>query len=428
MDDGLRSSRVSQWDRVARFGKHVWAALLAWFILQFGFGGLSAVVFNLYLSRLGLNIGQIGLLNMAGGVGFAVFAVGAGAVGLKWGARATVLTGLSLFLVVSVLFPLAQFLSFGFQLPLLLAANAFYGLAMTLVAVNVVPILAGAVDEDSRVQVFAVHGATAALAGFLGSLVGGLLPPMFASLIGSPMQDPLPYSLTLAVMPVLIAALTLLFLKWTPRSPKAAETQAAPGPSKSSSRAPWGLMVLLFTFHLTRLISFYALMIFFSLYLDGALKVTTMAIGALIAVSRILPVPVAFLTPMLTNRFGKFKVIVVFSVLQALLMLPIGLTPQWWAAGVSLVGIFTINAITTTAFTTFQQEAVAPKWRGLVSGFVFTGDALGLAFASLAGGLVIGVLGYLSFFLMAGAITLVAPLFLWVARRQGTAVDSSPAS
>src|SRR5262245_29025890 len=71
-------------------------------------GGIYAVLLNLFLVRLGYGPEQIGLINAAGMLTFALACLPAGVIGARWGSRQIMVLGLGLLGVGSLLLPLAD--------------------------------------------------------------------------------------------------------------------------------------------------------------------------------------------------------------------------------------------------------------------------------------------------------------------------------
>jgi len=67
------------------FSRNVRLYLITTVLVGFCYYGIYAVLFNLYLLRLGYGPGFIGLVNAAGWSPVVVFALPAGALGSRWG-------------------------------------------------------------------------------------------------------------------------------------------------------------------------------------------------------------------------------------------------------------------------------------------------------------------------------------------------------
>ncbi|MDQ5850840.1 MAG: hypothetical protein M3380_01985, partial [Chloroflexota bacterium] len=74
------------------------------------FGGIYSLLLNLYLLRLGYGAAFVGIVNAAGMLALALFALPAGLLGTRWGSRRALLAGLCLILTGLGPLPLAELL------------------------------------------------------------------------------------------------------------------------------------------------------------------------------------------------------------------------------------------------------------------------------------------------------------------------------
>src|SRR5262245_5551920 len=168
-------------------------------------GGIYAVLLNLYLLRLGYGTEQIGLINAVGTLTFGLSSLPAGALGARWGSRRMLLIGLCMLLVGCGLIPFADMIAPAWRLPWLLVNEIVLYIGLALYFVNTAPYIPAVVSTTQRNQIFSLQTGLLSLAAFVGSLVGGLLPPTVAALLGASNEQPAPYRYAL-----LVAGLALL--------------------------------------------------------------------------------------------------------------------------------------------------------------------------------------------------------------------------
>jgi MFS family permease len=140
------------------------------------FGGIYTVLFNLYLARLGYEPTFIGLVNASSQFALAIFALPASALGLRLGTRPTMIWGMSLVVIGHAAPVLAEFAPVGLRQGWLLGSYLLGGLGLALYFVNASPWVMAMTAPGERSHVFSVQAALWPLAGFVGSLIGGLLP------------------------------------------------------------------------------------------------------------------------------------------------------------------------------------------------------------------------------------------------------------
>jgi MFS family permease len=372
------------------------------------YGGIRSMLLNLYLVRLGYGPEFIGLINAAGSLGFSILALPAGALGPRWGTRRMMIAGAAVMVVGCGLFPLAEAVPGAWQRGWLVASNvvAWAGLAMAFV--NGLPFLMSATGPEERNHAFSTQLALEPLAGFAGSLIGGFLPGLFASMLGVSLDDPAPYR-----YPLFISALLLVPALVALMGTREARTEGTQSRVADAGPVPYGLLVIMVLVVVPRLAGRTMVTTFFNLYLDTGLRASTSLIGALKAAGQLLAVPAALVVPLLVARWGKYGVISAGSVALAVCMLPLMLVPHWSAAGLGFMGVSALFAITTAPIRVFNQELVSPRWRGAMSGAVMMAAGLSSSATALAGGYIISALGYPSLFLMGLVATAAGAVLFW---------------
>ena len=381
-------------------------------------GGVFAVLLNLYLIRLGYGPEMIGLINSAGTLTFALASLPAGALGSRFGSRAMLLIGIAMMLVGCLLLPLADALAIDARLPWLITFNIGIYLGLALFFVNTAPFIIGAIAPGDRSKVFSIQTALMSLAAFAGSLFGGFLPPLFASMLASDLSQPAPYryALILAGIAMLPSLLAIRAVR-TPDEP--GDIAVAPGGAPlNAAGAIFGLLLIMALVRLLQVAGLAATSTFFNVYLDQALMLPTAQIGAIIAAGRLLAVPAALATSTLTNRFGTRSVVIWVTVGTALSMLPIALVPHWSAAGISFIGVVGLSWIRYAASIVYFLELVPPSRRALVSGVTEMAAGICFTLVTFGGGFVIASFGYNILFLAGAAITGLSALAFWLAFRK----------
>jgi MFS family permease len=378
-------------------------------VALFGFTfGIYAVLLNLYLLRLSYGPEFVGLINAASGLPVVLFGLPAGALGGRLGIRRVMIAGMSTSVVGLGFLPLSEFIPKAYQAGWLVAAYALAWLGVAFYGVNGFPFLMGATGPEERNHAFSMWAALNPLAGFAGSLVGGLLPGLFAMTLGLSLDYPAPYRYPLLIAAgFLIPSVLMLIATREVSVGRKQATVAETGPF------PFGLITIMALVLLLRGASEGAGRIFFNVYLDANLHVSTAQIGALSAVGQLLSVPVALVAPLLMARWGNGRILVWGLLGTALSLLPMAFIPHWIASGVSFMSLLVMVSITTPAYSLFCQEVVSSGWRAAMSGATFM--AVGLSFAAMAfsGGYIITALGYRSLFLIGAGLTAVGALLFW---------------
>jgi MFS family permease len=372
-----------------------------------GFFGIHRVLFNLYLLRLGYGPEFVGWVNGVGRLTFGLFSLPAGALGGRLGNRRAIIAGMCLGVTGFGLLPLAELIPVALRQGWVLATFSLGWLGGALYVVNGNPFLMGATTTDERNYAFSVRGALIPLAGFAGSLVGGLLPALSVRALGVSLDQPAPYrypllfaaALLIPGVPTLLATHEVVTEEGQKRMPKA-------------GAAPYGLIALLALVVL--LWSTAVEGTFFNIYLDAGLHVPTSLIGVLMAVGQTLAVPSVLIVPLLIERWGQFRAVLVGTIGMALSLLPLALLPHWGAAGLGYVGATALGLVVRPAFTVYTQEIVLPRSRALMSGAVTMAAGVSTSVMAFGGGYLIAALGYPGLFLTGAGLTVIGALLFWV--------------
>ena len=104
----LRNSFTSLTTAIRSFNSNIRYYLLTTLLLGLSVDGVYAVLFNLYLLRLGYNEEVIGLFNSAGLFTFAFGSLAAGLLGTRYGSRQMLIVAVTATLIGGTIVPLAQ--------------------------------------------------------------------------------------------------------------------------------------------------------------------------------------------------------------------------------------------------------------------------------------------------------------------------------
>ncbi len=368
--------------------------------------GVYAVVFNLYLLRLGYDPSFVGRINSAGLLTFAIASLPAGEMGKRWGSRRSMIVGLWVVFGGSLALPFAGTVAPETQSAWLYISYVTMFLGYSLFFVNGVPFLMGATTPEQRNHAFAVQTAIFSLAAFCGGLLGGLLPGTFAALTGSDIGGPAPYR-----VPLVVAALLLL-----PGILAATGTQQNRPPVRPRSRinmlerlanfdrAYLKLLLAVSIVRILQVAGMASVNTFYNVYMDQELGVPTAQIGAVAAAARLLSVPAALAVATLAIRWGQRNLVILAGVGTALALLPLALLPFMGAATAGFIGVTICAAIRYPTFLVYTMEMVTEEQRPTMSGL--SEMTAGIAFSGMAllGGYVITTFGYSAQFLI-GALS-----------------------
>jgi MFS family permease len=395
------------------FHRDVRLFLVSAAVVGLAWDGVRAVVLNLYMLRLGYGPEFIGVVNAAGALVFALSCLPAGALGSRWQSRRVLVAGVVLLAASFGLLPLAEFLTGSGRTVWLMVFSALGNLGLALYLVNGLPFMMAATKPLERSHAFSFHMAVVPLAGFAGSLLGGILPGIFAAGAGLSPEASAPYRLPLWFAALLLIPGVAVLLRTRTVDGDPAPAGPAPDPEPLASRAPIGLILAIGLTMALRFGGRGILVTFFNVYLDDGLGVSTALIGALSAAGQLLAVPSALMAPLLVARAGNVRIVSRGTLGMAVCLLPLALVPHWALAGLGLISSTALFSATVGPIRVFSQELVTPRWRASMASAFMMGPGLAFSAVSLLGGYAIAALGYQTLFLVAASLMAGSGIFFW---------------
>ena len=334
---------LKNWSILREFSPDVRRLIGVWGFMAFGYFGITGVLVNLYLLRLGYGVEFIGLLIALGQGLWAVTSLPAGALSRRIGLRtamilapAFVAGGLGLMLLVEML-PRSVWSMWLF------AGWMTSWIGASLLNVSSAPYMMLAARPEERNMAFSAQSAVIAFMGFAGGVVAGLVPTLIARLLGISLDDPAPYRIGLWLAPA--AYLCALWLM-TGASPLRIENQGVP---QTEAKAPVRLLGLLAAIVILQAVGGGAARSFFNIFLDTGLDVPTSQIGAIMGIAQLLPVFVAMFAPQLLDRSGSSSTLAIGGGGLTLSLLLLGMSQHWAVAGISFAIIVSMIGVSGIA-------------------------------------------------------------------------------
>ncbi|UCC63697.1 MAG: hypothetical protein JSV36_01155, partial [Anaerolineae bacterium] len=285
--------------------------------------------------------------------------------------------------------------------------------------VNLVPILTAVTSEQTRNSAFALNAVLQGLGTFVGTLSGGLLPGLFARLLGESLDAPAPYraSLWVGAALALVAILPLSHVR---------DIQPVVSPGQRSARGPFPLWPIasacLYVY--VRHAGWATGRAFWNAYMDAELRLSAASIGSIASVGQALAIVAPLVNPRLAARRSNGWIVMIATLGVAFSLAPLALIPHWAAAGVSRLIFVVASAIWLPAFQAFQMERIDPEWRSLAYGAVAMAMGLGFSSTSLAGGYVIAARGYRTLFTLGIFVTLASAALIWTILKRAVGVEA----
>ena len=378
------------------------------------FGGIYPLLYNLYLLRLGYNTEFVGLANATGALCFALFSLPSGMLGGRWGSRFTMVVGICVSVAGFGLLSQAELLSAGTRDYFILISYSLGVMGIALFIVNGTPYLMGITSPIERDPVFAVQAALMPFSGFVGSMLGGVVPDYLADVLDVSLAQPVVYRYTLFIgVLCLIPAVFALLATQDVRVER--KREAGDNSDVFSAPAlPLAAIVITSLISVLHVAGEAAARTFFNVYMDKGLNISLSLISVQLAAGQLLAVPAALSLPFFSARFGIRRTVVLVTVFTALFLFGMALVSNWIVAGVCLMGIMAMASIRRSAFAIFHQELVPVRWRTAMSGATAMMSGMGYSAMALGGGYMIPVAGYSSLFLTGAVFTGIGAFLFWI--------------
>ncbi|MBI4328462.1 MAG: MFS transporter [Chloroflexi bacterium] len=401
------------------------ARLFLAYSLLAGLGtGIWGVMFNLYLLRMGFPVTFIGTFWLVNMLSHGAASLPAGFIADRFGRRRAffIATLLSVTAQGSLLFTLEP------SIILVLAAIAGFGEAFH--GVTGAPFMMENSEPQERPHLFSLNASFLQLSNFGGSLAGGLLPLLWATTLGIPPVDPSAarWALVTGLPLTLGALLPLVFMR--EKSVELAESLK-------------DLITLRYVVHfrivmqLTLLslvvgVAFGLTVRFFNIFFQDIFKATYSQVGTILAMGALAGAGSILISPVVAQRWGQVKGILVTQVLSIPLLLMIAFLPSLSAVTVFFLVRGAVYSIGLPLRNQLSMEFIGSKERGTTAGFTHTAfDVGGGLGAGLAGLLITGT-GFTSAFTVAATLILVPAILYYVffagleASRQATTRVPAP--
>ena len=414
------------------FPRNVWLYFVAMSLIGFTVdGGIYSVVFNLFLLRLGYGPEFVGQINSMGLLAFAICSLPAGVLGARIGSRRAMIVGLAIMMGSSFMLALSEFVPPSLRVYWLFGFYSCFHSSIAIFFVNTAPFLMAATQETQRSHAFALQSAMISSAAFVGSLVGGIMPGVFAQQAGLTLDDATPYRypLLIAAIMLIVGIVALFGIQETdvgaphvalallpPRRTYPSLFRVPRFPAFSLQQIDRSFLVLIIVISLVRIFQIAGmatLSTFFNVYMDDGLGAPTAQVGLITGLGRLLAVPIVLSMPILSARWGHRHLVTISSLSAALFLLPLAFIPQWWAAGLGYMGIMAGSSIRYTSFMIFIMAMIRPEQRSFMSGLSEMTAGLSFAVMALLGGYIIVNQGYQTLFLIGAGATLFGTLLFW---------------
>lgn len=337
---------------------------------------LLALLYNFYIASLGFKQDMIGLVTLVACTVAVVAALPMGFVLNRLGyKRALVLAILltTFSMVLPLVFPTAD---------ALIGCELFWGVGFTLLIIAGGPFMTENSTTEQRPHLFSLQFVLTTVTAFAGNLLGGELPRWFGNLRGVGAEAPQAYQLALAVSVVLMlsSVIPIFFLsQGNTKHPSAVRPHL-----HLNDRA--GATKLLLPYIIGAL-GAGMFVPFVNVLWKMTQNVSDATIGTIFAFSALVMAVFGLASPVLAQRFGTVRVMVVAQGLAVIGLVAFGMTPIF---GIALVGYLARDVLmnmTRPLYSQFMMEMSEPGERAAVSAFATMGFNLAWGVSSWVSGM-----------------------------------------
>jgi MFS family permease len=369
---------------------------------------LVQLYLNFYLQALQVSPGWIGAINAAPQMTIVVMTFVIGGLSRRIGSWRAMLIGTT---IAGSALLLTAASSEAWQV---FATSMLMGLGGGFVWSNAGPFLMQHSEESARSTLFSLQAALGTLSGFVAFLGGGALPGLYAGLTGQA-QD------SATVMRwILVTTSTAYFTSLIPlflakpdnaRNIKAHPARAEqPSPASGKRRflpSNRGLVVKLLAPGALVALGAGMTIPFMNLYVEQKFDVNFAELGQLFAWTSIATAVALLLQPVLADRVGQVKSVVMVQVASLPFLIVLGFVPIFPLVAIALFVRAALMNMGNPVFSAYSLGRLEPADRPTFTSLSSSTWSLGWALGSWISGLVRGVLGfeagfYLLFGLMAG--------------------------
>ncbi|MBI4340176.1 MAG: MFS transporter [Chloroflexi bacterium] len=404
-----RSDGVGYLAAVGQFSRNA-KLFLGYSILAELGGGIWSVMFNLYLLRAGFSLSFIGTFWLVNMMCHGLMALPAGILADRYGRRRS-------FFIATTLSVIAQGSLLFTQAPaaiLVLAGVA--GLGESFHGVTGAPFMMDNSEPKERAHLFSLNAAFLQFSRFTGSFAGGLLPLLWAVLLGVPNLDPTAarWALVTGLPLTIVALVPLAYMRERPLELAHSFKELLNFPRMASFKPVMQLTLL----SLMVGAAFGLTIRFFNVFFQESLGATDGQIGAILGFGAIAGAGAVLLSPILAQRWGKVRSILFTQSLSIPFLMLMALVPSLSAVTVVFLMRGAMYSMAQPLRNQLGMELVTSRERGTTAGFTHAFfDLGGSVGAGMAGILIVGG-GFSTAFTAASLLILVPAVLYYVFFRE----------
>jgi MFS family permease len=204
--------------------------------------------------------------------------------------------------------------------------------------------------------------------GFFGTLVGGYLPALFGGLLNVGIESAPAYAATLGVTVALstFALIPVFLIREQPRTTTAQARSLLPWRNIQDLR----LATRIFVPNIVISMGAAILIPYMNLFFKETYPISDKVLGTLFAVSSVVTGLATLASPLLANRWGRIRSLVLTQMTSIPFLLLIGFSGVLWISGVAFWVRAALMNMGNPLYSAFAMEQVSERERATISGLM----------------------------------------------------------
>lgn len=385
--------------RLKSFSKNSKIVLFSYALTRVGFG-IFWVILNLYILELGFSTKFLGTFISSHLVASAIFLIPGGAVSDWIGRKRTLLLSSALMILSVGVLVTAQ------EKYVLIVANTLRGAGDSLILVTIAPFMMEQSKKYERMHLFSVNAAVSSFSIMIGTLVGGVLPTVFAP-IATGLAEQYRFTLVTTAGFFTLAFLPLVFIEGKTNLKK-----SSPSDTVFLENKKFVFQYVVYS----SLIGLGAGIIvpFFNVYFSQALHATSAQIGIIFSASQLTMGIAQLLLPFLVRKCGRVRATVITQFLSIPFFLLILLSDNLLIAFLSFFMRMSFMNMAYPAQQNFLMDHVSEHERAKANSISQCGSTVLRAVGSSMGGILIATGSFSRPFYTAAVVYVAATSIFYV--------------
>ena len=381
--------------------------------------GLQYLFFNLYILKLGYDQEFVGLLASVPALVTAISALPIGLFLPRIGYKRSLLLGTILQIVALLGW------AFLVSKTTLILASAFSGLGSSLIWISSSPFMVASSTPKERTHLFSVQFGLNTLAGVVASLIGGILPRVFACLFHLPLEG------TSVYRGILLIAMGLTSLSLLPLAAIRGHGRVVPTAKGREGMGKYRPIVgkLILT-QITVSLGAGLLMPFVNVFYKLRFEIPDHLLGSLFAASSLSMGLAVLIVPLLAERVGKVRTVVLTQALSLPFLFLMGFSSIFSLSAAGYLVRTALMNMSAPVFSAFAMGVVPERLRPLTSSLLVLAWNVGWAVSAFTSGRLQVKVGFAPIFFITASLYLLSccliyRFFHWVREEEPTEITEA---